>query len=736
MKMKAVRFMMLVGLTVSALAFPVYADESKTEETSVVAQETESEISEDNSEENEEESEEAENESEEEESESEALIAEPEENNLGVDGDVAINKDNFPDDEFRKVILEKYDPNKDKILSTDEIKNITEIDCSNKYYIYDLTGIEYFTELKKLNCRVNAISKMDLSNNTKLTYLDCYLNALKSLDVSNSPDLKVLIFSRNYQITSIDLSKNTALEELEYEENNNLSDLDVSKLTNLKVLNCSSTGTANLNLSANTSLKVLKCCGESYLPRLTSIDLSNNTELEELYLNGNAIKRLNLSNNKKLKILNVSGMNPEDFSISNNTELEELYCNSMALDELNVSGNSKLLRLECSENQLKSLDLSGNTRLQSLSCGNNHLTEIILEKNTELKELLCYNNELKNLDVNRNTKLEDLRCSSNQLSTLNLNNNTELRVLRCDSNQLTGLDLKRNSKLSSLYCESNPLETLDLRHNKNLVKAYCANENCIVNISKLDTLVYAFQNGTQYSDGEGKKVAYYKDPEIKDPEYNGHYFGYHTSSQIITDGKDSVLYAFNDVPNSAWFVDAVQYAYDSNIMNGKSETTFAPNAALKREEFTQILYSHKGKPAVSIENPFADVENGKWYTESILWAKENGIASGKGKDASGKEIFGLGQKISREELALMLYRYAQLQKYDLSSTPGAADGFADSSKVSPWSKEALEWAITQGIISGKGAKSAPKSEYRIDPQGNATRAECATMVMKLFEKNK
>ena len=84
----------------------------------------------------------------------------------------------------------------------------------------------------------------------------------------------------------------------------------------------------------------------------------------------------------------------------------------------------------------------------------------------------------------------------------------------------------------------------------------------------------------------------------------------------------------------------------------------------------------------------------------------------------------------------MLYRYAQLQKYDLSSTPGAADGFADSSKVSPWSKEALEWAITQGIISGKGAKSAPKSEYRIDPQGNATRAECATMVMKLFEKNK
>jgi hypothetical protein len=188
---------------------------------------------------------------------------------------------------------------------------------------------------------------------------------------------------------------------------------------------------------------------------------------------------------------------------------------------------------------------------------------------------------------------------------------------------------------------------------------------------------------------------------------------------------------FKDINEGDWFVPYVQYAYDNSLMSGKGEN-FAPNDPLRREEFTQILYSHSGKPASDFENPFADVKK-DWYTNSVLWAKQNGIADGKNKN--GKNVFGVGQNITREELALMIYKYAKLKNYDLERTEGATEGFSDSNKVSSWSKEALEWAVTQGILGGKGKAGAPKSELKIDPQGKASRAECACMIANLLQKN-
>ena len=195
------------------------------------------------------------------------------------------------------------------------------------------------------------------------------------------------------------------------------------------------------------------------------------------------------------------------------------------------------------------------------------------------------------------------------------------------------------------------------------------------------------------------------------------------------DSKPSVTEIFDDVKAGSWYVNAIQYVYDNGIMSGKGKS-FKPDSPLTREEFVQVLYNNAGKPEVTIENHFSDVKDNGWYKASVLWANEKGIASGK-PDGS----FGIGKQITRQDLAKMLYEYAKTTGLDSTKDDTAIEGYKDTKKVSNYAKEAMAWAVSQGIISGKGEKGAPKSETRLDPQGKATRAECASMMKKLLEKN-
>jgi len=192
-------------------------------------------------------------------------------------------------------------------------------------------------------------------------------------------------------------------------------------------------------------------------------------------------------------------------------------------------------------------------------------------------------------------------------------------------------------------------------------------------------------------------------------------------------GKEDVTLCFTDIPSNAWYVKAVQYVYDNGIMAGKGDV-FCPNNPITREEVVQVLYNQSGKPAVAIENRFPDVKDA-WYKNAVLWADDNDIANGKGTG-----MFGVGENISRQDLALMLYKYARLKDFDLTVNTGEINKYADGNKVSGYAKEAMDWAITQGIMSGKGNKGEDISTYRLDPLGTATRAECASMMMKLLEK--
>ena len=186
---------------------------------------------------------------------------------------------------------------------------------------------------------------------------------------------------------------------------------------------------------------------------------------------------------------------------------------------------------------------------------------------------------------------------------------------------------------------------------------------------------------------------------------------------------------FSDIKESDWWHNAVQYVYYNDIMVGTKDK-FEPAGKLTREQFVQVLYNNSGKPEVSTDNGFPDVKD-TWYKKAVLWANEKNIANGLG---TGE--FGVGKYIMRQDLALMLYKYATLNGFDLTSMEELIQQYADGDKVSGYAQNAMNWAITQGIMSGKGSKGEDISTFRLDPHGTATRAECASMMMKLLEKNK
>ena len=195
---------------------------------------------------------------------------------------VEINETNFPDENFRKYLLEQT-YGSDGILSKEEIAGVKSINVS-KNGIASLKGIEFFTALTGLTCYENQLTSLDVSQNTALTSLSCDGNQLSSLDISKNIALTKLECCEN-QLTSLDVTQNTELKYLDCGDNN-LSSLDVSNNTELTGLNCYLNLLTTLDVSKNVELKLLDCSANL----LTSLDVSNNTKLKELYYCKNYVK--------------------------------------------------------------------------------------------------------------------------------------------------------------------------------------------------------------------------------------------------------------------------------------------------------------------------------------------------------------------------------------------------------------------------------------------------------------
>ena len=189
----------------------------------------------------------------------------------------------------------------------------------------------------------------------------------------------------------------------------------------------------------------------------------------------------------------------------------------------------------------------------------------------------------------------------------------------------------------------------------------------------------------------------------------------------------NAMLSFADVNENSWQYTPVAYVVDCGLMAGKGTDTrgniiFDPNSPITREEFVQVLYNADGKPTVTLANPYKDVTN-TWYTNAVLWAKSVDIANGT-PDGS----FGIGKNITRQDLAMMLYKYAKLNMLSLYIRADEIGKYADGGLVSAYAKTAMDWAVTNKVLSGKGSAGADISTFRLDPTGTATRAECAAML--------
>ena len=178
--------------------------------------------------------------------------------------------------------------------------------------------------------------------------------------------------------------------------------------------------------------------------------------------------------------------------------------------------------------------------------------------------------------------------------------------------------------------------------------------------------------------------------------------------------KPEVKVPFTDI-NGHWAADVIGKVYIDGIMNGVSDTEFGPDMTLTRGMVVTILYGLEGKPEVTAENKFTDVSEDQYYCNAVIWAYENGIVAGMGEN-----VFAPNDNITRQQLATIMLQYAKFQGADVSKTTSLA-AYKDADQVSAWAVEGMEWAVANGIISGKG-------DGILDAQGTATRAECAQII--------
>ena len=254
-----------------------------------------------------------------------------------LEGYIAINEKNFPDENFRDYVAREGDKNQDKYFSPSEIANAKWISCDNKE-ISNLKGIEFFTNIWLLECYYNNLTTIDLSHNKNLSYINCHHNQLNELDVSGLPLLETFYCGHN-ALPSIDVSKNEKLEDFDCQDNH-LDTLNVSQNKELVKLSCGTNNLTELDVSENKKLKTLGL----YENKLRNLNLGNQTELEWLSCGKNPLSVLDVSANTKLKTLLVPETN---------------------LTELNISANTKLKVLNVSNTNLTSLDATNNTALET-----------------------------------------------------------------------------------------------------------------------------------------------------------------------------------------------------------------------------------------------------------------------------------------------------------------------------------------------------------------------------------
>ena len=342
----------------------------------------------------------------------------------------------IPDANFEQALIEmNIDTNgfNGNILNNDA-SNITTLYINDRG-IYNLNGIEAFTNLKYLFCFNNHIDTINITQNTALEILDIQEN----------------------KVAAVDLSHNLALKEL-YISSNLLNDIDISHNLNLEFLSCNLNFISNLSITNNTALRGLWC----YSNNLDAINISTNINLEVLFCSGNNLNTLDLSQN---------------------TNLITLSCGSNNLSNLSINSNTALTYLGCSANRIDNLDLSNNTLLERVLCNNNHLTELDVSNANNLLLLYSQNNNIRTLNFSNNSNLRYFRAENNNLTHLDFRNS--------HNNMIADFNVMQNPDLTCIYVDdatASYLNAWSIDDNSNFVE----NETVCNTLSLDDEIINDF----------------------------------------------------------------------------------------------------------------------------------------------------------------------------------------------------------------------------------------------------
>ncbi len=242
-------------------------------------------------------------------------------------------------------------------------------------------------------------------------------------------------------------------------------------------------------------------------------------------------------------------------------------------------------------------------------------------------------------------------------------------------------------------------------------------ENTIIDLSKYTTAKEGYAFAGWYSDSSFTS-------KLTSVKLAGNITVYAKWTEIDVD-EDGWENPFTDVNRNAWYYDSVKYVVEKKLMNGVSEDKFAPGDTLTRAMLVTVLYRLSGEPAVNSSNPFADVCEDAYYASAVSWARENGIVNG----VTDTE-FAPDADITREQIAAIMYRYAQYKGYDVSAGEKTEIlAYDDAESVSEYAVAAMQYVVGSGLIKGKTAST-------LNPQDNATRAEIATILQRFIEMNK
>lgn len=229
----------------------------------------------------------------------------------------------------------------------------------------------------------------------------------------------------------------------------------------------------------------------------------------------------------------------------------------------------------------------------------------------------------------------------------------------------------------------------------------------------------------------GKSVTFTFKPDtgykVKDVKVDGKSVGAvttYTVDKLTVSTRIEVTFTngklpFTDVRESDWFYKDVAFAYENGLFAGTSDTTFSPNASMTRAMLVTVLYRLEGQPAVNGRSGFSDVQYNGYYEDAVTWAADNGIVNG-----TSTTTFSPNANVTREQMAAILYRYAQYKKYNTAAS-SSLNGFTDHASVSGYAAASLEWAVAEKLVNGSAGK--------LMPTGNATRAQVAAILHRFVE---